>query len=236
MRVTHSASFPDPALREARRTPATGAEFQTMNAGGGSVADARNAEAGTRFGARVRSTGLCFLMLALAALRPQGASAEGETPVRTEVASPSRVAALYAHLPLSFEINQGQTDPSVKYLAHGPGYTLWLTADQAVLALRSSAQLSTTRLPVVRLKLVGSDAAPRVWGEQPLPGRINYFLGNNPQAWRTGIPTFAQVRYGSVYRGVDLVYYGRQGQLEYDFVVQPGADPNRIALDIGAGL
>ena len=305
--MTHSASFPDPALRKARRTRATegvkksrpdrrrwverlcrllcgkppafreaagpeeltvflllaagperlslspetrsgrgaqqaakprffhtftGAELQTMNLRGGS---ARSAEAGTRFGARVRSIGLCFLMLALAALWPQGASAEGETPVRTEVASPSRVAALYAHLPLSFEINQGQTDPSVKYLAHGPGYTLWLTADQAVFALRSSAQPSTTPLPVVRLKLVGSDAAPRVWGEQPLPGRINYFLGNNPQAWHTEIPTFAQVRYGSVYRGVDLVYYGRQGELEYDFELAAGADPRHIHLGVEGG-
>src|SRR5215469_9719976 len=234
MRVTHSASFPDPALREARRTPATGAEFQTMNAGGGSVADARNAKAGKRFGARVRTTGLCFLMLALAALWPQGASAEGETPVRTEVASPSRVAALYAYLPLSFEINQGQIDPRVKYLAHGPGYTLWLTADQAVLALGSSAQPSTTPLPVVRLGLVGSDAAPRVWGEQPLHGESNYFLGNNPQAWHTGIPTFGQVRYANVYRGVDLVYYGHQGELEYDFVVQPGADPRSIQFAINS--
>ena len=87
-----------------------------------------------------------LMALALAALWPQGASAGDETPVRTELASPSRVAALYAGLPLSFEINQGQTDPSVKYLAHGPGYTLWLTADEAVVALRSSARPSTIPL------------------------------------------------------------------------------------------
>ena len=176
-----------------------------------------------------------LMALALAALWPQGASAGDETPVRTELASPSRVAALYAGLPLSFEINQGQADPSVKYLAHGPGYTLWLTADQAVFALGSSGQPSTAPLPaVVRLQLVGSDGAPRVWGEQPLPGRINYFLGNNPQAWHTGIPTFGQVRYANVYRGVDLVYYGHQGELEYDFVVQAGADPRSIQFAINS--
>jgi hypothetical protein len=165
--------------------------------------------------------------------------------MRAEVASPSRVAAQYVQLPLSFEINEGQTDPSVKYLAHGQGYTLWLTADQAVLGLRSTAQPSTSTLParhpealgrraVVRLKLVGSDPAPSVRGEQPLPGQSNYFLGNNPQAWHTDIPTFAQVRYRNVYRGVDLVYYGRQGQLEYDFVVQPGADPRSIQFAINS--
>ena len=180
---------------------------------------------------------------ALAALWPQGASAGGDVPMRAEVASPSRVAAQYVQLPLSFEINEGQTDPRVKYLAHGQGYTLWLTADQAVLGLRSTAQPSTSTLParhpealgrraVVRLKLVGSDPAPSVRGEQPLPGQSNYFLGNNPQAWHTDIPTFARVRYSNVYRGVDLVYYGRQGQLEYDFVVQPGADPRSIQFAI----
>src|SRR5271167_254785 len=112
-----------------------------------------------------------LMALAVATLWPTGASAGGETPMRGEVAPPSSVAALYAHLPLSFEINQGQADPRVKYLAHGQGYTLWLTADQAVLALRSSAQPSTSTLPVVRLKLVGSAPAPSVWGEQPLSGQ-----------------------------------------------------------------
>jgi hypothetical protein len=142
------------------------------------------------------------------------------------------VAALYAQLPLAFEINQGQTDPRVKYLARGPGYTVWLAADQAVLALRSSAQPSTSPLQVVRLKLVGSEPAPSVQGDQPLPGRINYFLGNNPQAWHTDIPTFAQVRYLNVFRDVNLLYYGRQGQLEYDFVLGAGADPRRIRLAV----
>jgi hypothetical protein len=175
-----------------------------------------------------------LMALALAALWPQGAKAGGEVPMRGEATSPSRVAALYAHLPLSFEINQGQADPRVKYLAHGQGYTLWLTADQAVLALRSSAELSTSALPVIRLKLVGSDPAPSVWGEQPLPGRSNYFLGNDPKKWRTNIPIYAKVKYANVYPGVDLVYYGNQGQLEYDFVVQPGADPHSIQLAVSS--
>ncbi len=206
---------------------------------GGSVVGARSAEAGTWFGARVGGRVLCLLMVALAAWWPQGATAGDETPVRAEAVSPSRVAALYAHLPLSFEINQGQADPRVKYLAHGQGYTLWLTADQAVLALRSSTQPSTSALPVVRLKLVGSDPAPGVWGERPLPGRINYFLGNDPKKWHTNVATYAKVKYANVYPGVDLVYYGnpaKAGQLEYDFMVQPGADPHSIVLDVGAGL
>src|SRR5271157_2941837 len=102
MRVTHSPSFPDPALREARPTRATGAELRTMNLRGGSVVGARSAEAGTWFGARVGGRVLRLLMVALAAWWPQGATAGGETPVRAEAVSPSpdSVGALYAHLPL----------------------------------------------------------------------------------------------------------------------------------------
>jgi len=74
-------------------------------------------------------------------------------------------------------------------------------------------------------------------GAEELPGKTNYFIGNDPKKWRTNVPTYAQVRYHDVYPGVDLVYYGNQGgQLEYDFVVAPGADPSAIALDVGAGL
>ena len=172
------------------------------------------------------------MALALAALWPQGANAGGEVPTRGEAAAPpSRVAALYAHLPLSFEINQGQANPKVKYLAHGQGYTLWLTARQAVLALRSSAQPSTSALPVVRLKLVDSDPAPTVGASSHCPAAAT-------TSWATirrlahRIPTFAQVRYGHVYRGVDLVYYGRQGELEYDFELDSGSDPRRIHLGL----
>jgi len=67
-----------------------------------------------------------------------------------------------------------------------------------------------------------------------LPGKSNYFIGNDPKKWRTNVPNYAKVKYANVYPGVDVVYYGNQGQLEYDFVVQPGADPRQIVLDVGA--
>jgi hypothetical protein len=90
---------------------------------------------------------------------------------------------------------------------------------------------------VLRLRLVGANASAAVVGAEELPGRANYFLGNDPRKWRTNVPTYARVKYQSVYPGIDLVYYGSQsGQLEYDFVVAPGADPRAIALDVGAGL
>jgi len=87
---------------------------------------------------------------------------------------------------------------------------------------------------VLRMRLVGANANAAVTGAGELPGKTNYFLGNDPKKWRTNVPTYAQVKYQGVYPGVDLVYYGNQGgQLEYDFVVAPGADPSAIVLDVG---
>ncbi|HEV2350699.1 MAG TPA: SBBP repeat-containing protein [Terriglobia bacterium] len=85
---------------------------------------------------------------------------------------------------------------------------------------------------VLRMKLVGGNSSPQVLGQDELPGASNYFIGNNPKNWHTDVPAYAKVRYGEVYRGVDLVYYGRQGQLENDFVAKPGSDPGCIRLNI----
>ncbi len=81
------------------------------------------------------------------------------------------------------------------------------------------------------MKLAGANSQAKISGAQTLPGRVNYFLGNNPAHWTQGVDTFGRVSYRQIYGGIDLVYYGTQRQLEYDFVVAPGADPGRIALD-----
>ena len=143
-----------------------------------------------------------------------------------------------ASVPLFFEPNQGQTDPKVKFLARGSGYGLFLTGDQAVLELQPSAisaQHSLLNAPraassVIRMRLEGANSSARVAGASPLPGKSNYFIGNDPSKWHRDIPQFAGVEYRAVYPGVDLVYYGNQGQLECDFRVAPDADPNQIAL------
>jgi hypothetical protein len=80
------------------------------------------------------------------------------------------------------------------------------------------------------MKLLGSNPHRRVEGLDPLPGKSNYFVGNNPAKWHADIPTYAKVKYRDVYPGVDLVYYGNQGRLEYDLVLSPGTDPNVIRL------
>jgi hypothetical protein len=157
-------------------------------------------------------------------------------------ADQERLEVAYRKLPLHFEVNQGQAEGTVKFLAQGRGYSLSLTPSEAVLNLykplsESPRQAGTSAVippstAVVRMQLVGSAPAPEIAGEQPLPGKSHYLIGRDPGKWRTNIPHYARVRYRSVYPGIDLVYYGQQGQLEYDFVVAPGADPKQIRLDI----
>jgi len=126
---------------------------------------------------------------------------------------------------LGFEINAGQTDPRVSFLARGSGFTLFLTPEGATLRLLRSRPSPAA---VIQLTLAGANPAPRVQGMDELPGRSNYFLGRNPAKWRTGISRYGAVKYGGVYPGVDLVFYGNEGRLEYDFLARPGADLSRI--------
>ncbi len=150
----------------------------------------------------------------------------------------------YGRLPLSFEVNRGQTDRRVKFLARGQGYGLFLTSSGAVLSLNKISQAakagsnfgadSTSETAptqaVVSMGLQGANQNPRVRGVDPLPGKANYFVGRHQTKWRSGVPTYAKVKYQGIYSGIDLVYYGNQQELEYDFVVSPGADPRKIKL------
>ncbi len=131
------------------------------------------------------------------------------------------------NLPLVFELNQGQVEEQVKYIARGQGYSLFLTPGAAVLGLRSEGAGKPTQW--LRLGLHGATAAPAITGEEPLAGRSNYFAGNDPAHWRTNIPTFARIRYSQVYPGVNMIYYGRQGRLENDFEVAAGTNPKVIS-------
>ena len=153
---------------------------------------------------------------------------------------------LYAQLPLSFESNDGQTDERVKFLSRGRDYELFLTGNEAVLEFanrqpkaKAQKSIATARNSrpersgsVLELKLAGANAAPRMEGMDELPGKSNYFIGNKPSNWRPGVANYARVRYNNIYSNTDLVFYGHQRQLEYDFVAKPGADPHAIALQI----
>ncbi|WP_051470102.1 DUF7948 domain-containing protein [Fischerella sp. PCC 9605] len=153
----------------------------------------------------------------------------------------ARINANYGKLPLSFEANLGQADKQVKYLSRGNGYSLFLTPTQAVLALskpvktlpqQSAKSAKQDESTVLRIQWVGANQTPQVLGLNPLPGKSNYFRGKDPKKWQTNIPNYTKVQYRSVYPGIDLVYYGNQRQLEYDWVVAAGADPRLIRLKI----
>jgi len=146
-------------------------------------------------------------------------------PVEARAEKP-RVLEEYGKLPLSFEANEGQSDPDVKFLSRGHRYTLFLTASEAVLVLDTRAGGRS----VVRMKMLGAEPRPAIAGVDELPGRVNHFIGSDPARWRARVRTYARVRYDDVYPGIDLVYYGNRGHLEYDFVVRAGADPARIVL------
>ncbi len=169
---------------------------------------------------------------------------------KQQAGAQSNLQVAYAALPLAFEANQGQTDERVDFLARGRGYMVFLTSTEAVFALpqNPTAQRQEHRVAthhpqlsdsgprttdsglILRMQLVGANVNPRGAGGKELPGKVHYFRGNDPQKWRTNIPTYAKVKYQEVYPGVDLVYYGNQRQLEYDFVIAPGVDPRIIRL------
>jgi hypothetical protein len=145
--------------------------------------------------------------------------------------------AAYGQLPLAFEANQGQAAAPINFVAHGAGYVLSLLPTEAVLGLQQPASTpaaAATAAPgaVVQLQLVGANPAAPAVGLDELITKSNYFLGSDPSQWRTNVPNFGRVEYQDVYPGVNLVYYGHQGALEYDFVVAPGADPGAITLSV----
>ncbi len=154
----------------------------------------------------------------------------------------TRGADILAAASAPFERNVGQTDPRVMFLARGKGYTVFLTSAEAVLALAAptardvpatgTAARGRRSGDVVRFHFVGASAHARVIGLDRAASAANYLIGRDPRRWRTGVPTYGRVAYRDLYRGVTLVYYATGGQLEYDYVLAPGADPATIKLGV----
>ncbi len=185
-----------------------------------------------------------------AAVKSQHSTVAANSLQTPTAAQSQKIAAAFGKLPMSFERNEGQSASEVRYVSRGPGYQLFLTNQEAVVTLRQSsvhagnklnradvlrAQRMLSRndkMSVIRMQMLGANPNAEVAGANPLPGKVNYFIGNDPAKWHTGIETFSQVKYSSLYPGIDLVYYGNQKQLEYDFVVAPNADPKAIAFHI----
>ncbi len=154
----------------------------------------------------------------------------------------------YGHIPLYFEPNEGQTDPQVKFISRGSGYTLFITPAEAVFVLKRGEEKFSPQGPrdiaknfghqprtpnppdVLRLRLEGGNRLAEFEGMEKAEGKSNYFIGNDPTKWHTNIANYTKVKMKDVYPGIDMVYYGAQRRLEYDFEVKPGADPSVIGL------
>jgi hypothetical protein len=169
-----------------------------------------------------------FPILLIVAFCISGATAGSAADVNLlKISQPviqNRIAKSYGSLPLSFELNKGQVDKAVIFLSRGKDYTFFLTSTEAVLSLHGSDP--------VRLKSVGANPNPKITGLDELPGRSNYFIGSDRSKWRTNVPHYARVKVEDVYPGIDLVYYGNQRQLEYDWIVAPGADAGMIRFSV----
>ena len=135
-------------------------------------------------------------------------------------------AQAQSRLPMHFEENRGQTDSRVRFVARGAGYAFFITDTETVAVL----QKDNARPAVLRMRLAGASRHPRVAGDALLEGKSNYLIGSDPSKWRTNVPQFGRVRLSEVYPGIDVVWYGNQNQIEYDFVVAPGRDPRQIRM------
>jgi hypothetical protein len=192
---------------------------------------------------------LCTMAVTVSARRglaidPQSAPSASARLKGNNLASSIGLAKTYRNLPMAMEPNQGQTSKEVKFLSRGRGYGFFLTGKEAVLALhngqssfngqgQSAAKHQTSpRTEILRMKLVGSNPYAEVIGLNKLPGKSNYFIGRDPANWRTNVPNYGKVAERGIYPGIDLIYYGNHQQLEYDFVLAPGANPKSIRLAI----
>lgn len=199
--------------------PATGSAPRSPAPVGDPSSPVRSSERGMRNDERA------LLLTPHSAFRaPHSADPAAETPAQADV---------FGRLPLSFEINQGQAEAPVDFLSRGSGYSLFLSGGEATLTLQRPAadEGPTPEATSLRMRLIGANPEPQAVGLEQLPGKVNYLVGSDPAQWRTDVSTFARVEYQEVYPGINLVYYGTsQRQLEYDFVIAPGADPDAIAL------
>jgi len=166
----------------------------------------------------------------------------GFSSAQTRVTSSENLNA-YGKLPLTFEANIGQANPQVKFLTRSNGQVLFLSQRETILVLHESTPSAPAwkgparknrhgRSSVLRFRWVGGSAQANVQGDSLLATRSNYYSGNDASRWVSNVPHFGRVLYREVYPGVDVVFYGQEGKLEYDLVIQPGVRPDTIVMEI----
>lgn len=193
---------------------------------------------------------LSFLYLTGIRRNTSSSHKNATAPPRSSSVDTPRWEKAYAQLPMGFEENRGQASRDVKYVSHGSGYALSLAPQEIDIALLRRRAMTASPLhraaalralreahkamktTVIRMHLEDANPAPAIAAEQPLPGKSNYFRGNNRERWVTDVPSYGRVKYSGIYPGVDVEFYGNQRHLEYDFTLASGADPKAIKLKI----
>ena len=171
-----------------------------------------------------------------AALNPQQIA---ESPATTQTENLNFAKANFGKIPLTFEENLGQAENSVQFISRSMGGTLLLSPTETRIALPQ-------KKPTVKESAAreGNFAANDLWqmtlrganpqavgrGLEPLSGKSNYLIGTDANQWRRNVVNFTRAEFGEIYPGVDIIYYGNQEKLEYDFIVQPNSDPQQIRL------
>ena len=167
----------------------------------------------------------------------------------TDEATKSKLLKTYSKLPIYFIANQGQTDEKIKYYTKGSRYSFFFTKDEVVYSfvLREKKtqdikdatlkKVSLTngndeavKTQVIKLKFIGANPDVEVKGTKQEEAKVNYFVGKDSSKWQTNIPTYSEITYKDIYKGIDLVYKGSPGKLKNEFIVNPGADPKDIKL------
>lgn len=153
-------------------------------------------------------------------------------------------------VPMTFTVNQGQWDEKVQFRANAGGATVWFGTTGVVYQFTRS--VANAKLPsgppdpgydrfdlepnsfetmMIRASFVGANPNPEMAGAEIVQHKSNYFIGNDPAMWYTDVPAYKSVTYKEIYPGIDLKYFGNGKQIEYDFIVEPGADPGVIVVE-----
>src|SRR4030095_9447132 len=174
-----------------------------------------------------RATGAFLFAAALyGPVAVRGAATDRHALRKPDLALRAHMRRAFSAMPMRFERHFGGSPDNVDFVARGGGYAAYISASETTLLLRQASGSRAAihvRLPGARMEAAGA-------GLNELAGRTNHLIGNDPRHWKTDVRGYARVKYRHIYSGISVVYYGNQQQLEYDFIVDPGADYRRIGL------